>query len=83
MSSNYIELYKVDNKLNAKIHKNGKVCTLTNQNSIKKLLDICHKHNMLFKGKRILDGNVDPIIQEFDSYYAKIKRNKKLIIVEF
>lgn len=81
MSSNYIELYKVDNKLNAKIHKNGKVCTLTNQNSIKKLLDICHKHNMLFKGKRILDGNVDPIIQEFDSYYAKIKRNKKLIMV--
>lgn len=82
MSANYIELYHVDDKLNAKIHKNGKVCTLTNQNSIKKLLNICHKHNMLFNGNRILKGNVDPIINEFDSYYAKIRRkNKKLIVM--
>ena len=45
MSKNYIE---IDENI-VKIHKNGKICTLTNPNSIKILLDICHKNNFYFK----------------------------------
>lgn len=83
MSTNYIEVYKSNNELIAKIHKNGKVCTLTNPNNIKKLIDICHKHNMSFKGKKRLEGNVNPIIQEFDSYYiANKRRNQRLKVIK-
>lgn len=81
MSINYIEIYKVNDELNAKIHKNGKVCTISNQNSIKRLLNICHKHKIYFNGQRELKGNVDPIIKEFDSYYIKAKRRKKLMVI--
>lgn len=91
MSINYIEVYKTENGLIAKIHKqiidkNGNkkmgVCTLNNPNNIKKLLDICHKHNMSFKGKRVLEGNVGPIIKEFDSYYRSAKkRNERLKVI--
>lgn len=82
MSTNYIELYRSDNVLTAKIHKNGKVLTTKNQNIIKELLRICHKHNQMFKGKRILDENVDPIIKDFDKYYSSIKkRNQRLKVI--
>lgn len=91
MSINYIEVYKTNDRLIAKIHKeitdkNGNkkmgVCTLNNPNNIKKLLDICHKHNMSFNGKRVLKGNVNPIIKEFDSYYTSAKkRNARLKVI--
>lgn len=89
MSTNYIEVYKVNDKLIAKIHKeiirNGQrkmgVCTLTNPNNIKKLLDICHKNHKSFNGKKRLE-NVDNIIKEFDSYYTKAKKkNEKLKVI--
>ena len=93
MSINYIEVYKTNDRLIAKIHKeitdkNGNkkmgVCTLNNPNNIKKLLDICHKHNMSFNGNRVLKGNVNPIIKEFDSYYrsAKKKNERLKVIIE-
>ena len=82
MSTNYIELYHNDNILTAKIHKNGKVRTLRNPNNIKKLLSICHKHNKMFNGNKLLNDNVDPIINEFDKYYDSIsKRRKRLQIL--
>ena len=66
MSKNYIE---IDENI-VKIHKDGKVCTLTNPNSIKILLDVCHKNNFYFKSKKATLRNADKVIREFDSYRA-------------
>ena len=78
MSKNYIEI----NENIVKIHKDGKVCTLTNPNSIKLLLDICHKHNFYFKSKKATLRNADKIIREFDAYRAnKNIKKKKLNII--
>ena len=77
MSKNYIErIY--NNGINIKIHKDGKVCTLTNPNSIKVLLNICHKNNRYFKNRNIID-NADNIIKEFDTY--RLNKNKKIIVM--
>lgn len=75
MNRNYIEKIPSENGINIKIHKNGKVCTLTNPNSIKVLLNICHKHNRYFKNRNIID-NADDIIEEFDLYRATKQNNK-------
>lgn len=77
MSKNYIE---IDENI-IKIHKDGKLCTLTNPNSIKILLDICHKNNFYFKSKKATLRNADKVIREFDSYRAnKTGKKKKLNI---
>lgn len=77
MSKNYIE---IDENI-IKIHKDGKLCTLTNPNSIKILLDICHKNNFYFKSKKATLRNADKVIREFDSYRAnKTEKKKKLNI---
>lgn len=78
MSKNYIEI----NENIVKIHKDGKVCTLTNPNSIKTLLDICHKNNLYFKSKNATIHNADKIIREFDTYRKPQKRKKLNIIPE-
>lgn len=70
-----IERIKVDNATHFVIHNNGKRCTLTNPNSIKILLEICHKNNRYF-GKTNKLENADKIIKEFDSYRSR-KTNKK------
>lgn len=76
-----IEKIKVGNETHFVIHNNGKKRILTNKNTIKVLLEICHKNNRYF-GKRNTMENVDNIIKEFDSYYnKKIKRDKKLKII--
>ena len=75
MSKNYIERVKSDNGINIKIHKDGKVCTLTNPNTIKVLLDICHKNNRYFKNSNTIE-NVDNIIKEFDSYRLAKQRSR-------
>lgn len=74
MSNNYIEI----DKDIVKIHKDGKVCTLTNPNSIKVLLDICHKNNLYFKSTKATIRNADKIIKTFDSYRANKNKRKKL-----
>ena len=73
MSKNYIE---IDENI-VKIHKDGKVCTLTNPNSIKVLLNICHKNNFYFKSKKATLRNADKIIREFDAYRANKNTKKK------
>ena len=81
MSKNYIEKINTDDSMSIKIHKDGKVCTITNPNIIKVLLNICHRNNRYFKNRSIIE-NIDSIIKEFDSYYRNNQRkNKKLIVM--
>lgn len=78
MSDNYIE---IDGPI-AKIHKDGKVCTLKNPNNVKVLLDICHKHNLYLKSNKGTIKRADKIIKEFDEYRLNKKRqNQKLKVV--
>lgn len=76
-----IERIKVNDETIFVIHNNGKRKTLTSKNNIKKLLEICHKHNRYF-GKNNTLENTDIIIKEFDSYInQKNKQKKKLKIM--
>lgn len=79
MSKNYIE---IDENI-VKIHKNGKICTLTNPNSIKILLDICHKNNFYFKSKKATLRNADKVIREFDTYRANKKTKKSKLNIAY
>ena len=81
MSKNYIERISSENGINIKIHKDGKVCTLTNPNNIKLLLNICHKNNRYFKKSNTIE-NADDIIKEFELYRSmRNKKNQKLKIM--
>ena len=74
---NYIE--RKDS--NILIHKNGKVCTLTNPNNIKVFYNICHKNNIYFKSSNTIRGKEANIIIKYFDLYRINRNNKKLKII--
>ena len=76
MNNNYIEFLREDNTFISKIHKDGKVMKLKNPNSIKKLIEICHKNKISINQDKITGDNINTIIKEFENFLEK-NRNKR------
>ena len=81
MIGTYIEFLKEDNDFIAKIHKDRKVMKLKNPNTIKKLIEICHKNKISINQDKITGDNIDSIINEFERYLEKKKNQRRRLQV--
>lgn len=73
---NYIEFFYDENDyLTAKIHKNGKVKTITDGVRLDKLITLCKKRGYTITGeKTIRRSSAEKITKDYDNYVKRIKR---------
>ena len=76
--SNYIEFfYDNEGRYIARIHKNGRIRTITNRENLKKLIEICYENGYDVRGEGYIDSRIFTISKKYEEY---VERKNKLRI---
>lgn len=79
MNKNYIEFfYDKEDNYTARIHKDGKVCTIKDKNNLKVLKELLAKKKIYLYNQAGKVEDVDDVIKDFDKYMIMLKRMKKV-----
>ena len=75
MDKNYIRFFIDEDKLMAKIHKNGTSRLVRNKRNINKLIEICSKHGYKINDECFISRDVLLIAHDYEKYLEEKKKN--------
>lgn len=75
MDKNYIRFFIDEDKLMAKIHKNGTSRLVRNKRNINKLIEICSKHGYKINDECFISRDVLLIAHDYERYLEEKKKN--------
>ena len=82
MDKNNIRFFIDEDKLIAKIHKNGKSRLVRNKKNVRKLIEICNKHGYKINDECTISRDVLLISYEFEKYLEEKKKNNLQVVGE-